>query len=96
MSWRAWWITPPGDCLLSTPRRQSRPSVTHWRQSMHYAPPVPSAMAGCSTTRRTDPRADLATAGQLLDQLPAAPAEQSALLAAAAHLRQAIRALAGR
>ena len=44
----------------------------------------------------TDPRADLATAGHLLDQLPAAPAEQSALLAAAAHLRQASRILAGR
>ena len=44
----------------------------------------------------TDPRADLAAAGQLLDQLPAAPAEQSALLAAAAHIRQASRTLAGR
>jgi len=44
----------------------------------------------------TDPRADLATAAHLLDQLPAAPAEQSALLAAAAHIRQAIRTLAGR
>jgi hypothetical protein len=44
----------------------------------------------------TDPRADLATAAQLLDQLPAAPAEQSALLAAAAHIRQASRTLAGR
>ena len=44
----------------------------------------------------TDPRADLAAAGQLLDQLPADPAEQSALLAAAAHIRQAGRTLAGR